>query len=298
MLFLFTYLIHPHVRNVWPHLIPCTRKNKKHTHKYAQKTAIEEGNHRVNPLFFPLHLHQPLPIYLRRFHKPIRARIHHIIRDIELILRHRRARAVGAHLQPGIRTARRRCEASDRTVPAFGDDGQAGHVEEVKDVEVLELVGGGGDGLGAAGAGLAGDEEVEVEGAAAHVGQDLDRGRGDALAVGGGGRAPRVLVLGQHALQQRRVARAHVPVGAHVAQRRHEQVDGRVDAVVDGRAVDEQDPRRYPEREGEGWAERGQERGFARAGAEGYDGFDGVEAALAGAEAWGEDGRAVRGVGC
>ena len=97
---------------------------------------------------------------------------------------------------------------------AIQRDGQPGHVEEVEDVEILELVGGrsaaGRDGRRARRVvlWLARDQEVQVEGAAPHIGEDLD-GRGcGPLAVGAGGCALRFLVFGQHAREQITVARA------------------------------------------------------------------------------------------
>ena len=135
---------------------------------------------------------------------------------------------------------------------AIQRDGQPGHVEEVEDVEIFELVrarsAAGCDGRRARRVvlWLARDQEVQVEGAAPHIGEDLD-GRGcDPLAICTGGCALRFLVFGQHAREQITVARSDWPVLTHLAECVDEEVDGWVDLVIDGRAVDEQHPSCYP----------------------------------------------------
>ena len=134
------------------------------------------------------------PSRIRILHKPIRVRIIHEIRNVELAVRVAfqslelgpTITIVGRANQTGISTRRQR---------------QTGHIEEVENVQVFQLVrsrgASGRDGFqfGVGGFGLAGDEEVEVLGAAAHVGQNADGGGSLANAVHAWRRALAVVVL-------------------------------------------------------------------------------------------------------
>lgn len=187
------------------------------------------------------------------FEKPIAISVDHEIRDIELI----RDPASAAIRSPNIiATAVRGCTVGSRLIIIVSvwclllvlllllllvlvlllwwqrrgqlvTEGQSWNIKEVKDIEILELVGSGGagrrDARYAAGgtrevARLSADEEVEVERGPPHIGQNSDRGGRDALARVAHG-AFAIAVLVENALQEFAVPRRNGPVASHLAQR-------------------------------------------------------------------------------
>ena len=183
---------------------------------------------------------QTKPSSIRILDKPIRIGVVHEIRNVELAI------AITLESLMVISPAVPITGRINQTRIRPRRERQAGHVEEIKHVQILELVRGRGargrDGfqLGAGGFGLAGDEEVEVVGAAPHVGQDADGGRGFAHAVDARGRALAVVVFFEDAREEDCVALGYVVVVAHFSQGLDEGMDRGVDLMVDRGAVDEQ----------------------------------------------------------
>ena len=104
---------------------------------------------------------------------------------------------------------------------------------------------------------LSGNQKVQIKRTPPHIGEDFYGARRHPLAIHTRRRPLTLLILGQNSAEQIRIARANFPVRAEVLEGRDEQIDGGVDAVVDGGAVDEEDARGDPEAECEGGSETG-----------------------------------------
>lgn len=206
--------------------------------------------------------------------EPIRTRIHHEIRDIESIA-HLNTSLLHASLLLLLLSASQfsSCPAvgvnGARACSTDSSDRQARHVEEVKHIQVLQLVRGGCSGRRGANAEaaalratallglhaalllcavtgpnqlwLARDEKVEVKRAATHVREDLDSTGCSPLAVDVCGTVLAGAILVQHTLEQGGVALGNAPVGSQLSQSLDKRVDGGVNMMLDGGTMDEKD---------------------------------------------------------
>jgi len=174
-------------------------------------------------------------------------------------------------------------------------DRQTRHVEEIKHVQVFQLVWRRGPtrrgSHGACGGlcpRLPGDEKVEIVGATACVGKYFDgarrpcsfaihRGRRIAFAFG---------KLVEHSLKQRCVTICNVPIHTELAESVDEEVDVVIDLVIDGGRVDEEDTSSDPDGEGERRTEFVEHGCIFNMRAQSRYGSDGGEAILNGTERW------------
>lgn len=136
---------------------------------------------------------------------------------------------------------------------------------------------------------LPGDEKVQIVSAAAHVREDLDAGRGDALAVGADG-ALGLAMFVEDPLEDGGVTLRDFPVATHFAEGVDEEMDVGADVVFDCGTVDEEEAGGDPEGEGEGGPELVEHTVVNDVLAEGGDIFDCCLAALAGTVGGGENG--------
>ena len=131
------------------------------------------------------------------------------------------------------------------------------------------------------------NQQIQIERRPSHVRQDPHTARRHLVAL-----AHTSLVLVQHAGQEVGVARSYRPVLAHGAQGVDKEGNFRVEAALDGAAVDEQDAGGDPEGERKGRAERREQVVLDDEFAQGEDVVDGVAAGLGGHVGRREDGRA------
>jgi hypothetical protein len=72
----------------------------------------------------------------------------------------------------------------------------------------------------------------------------------------------------------------NLPMLTHVPESADKKVDRGVDPVIDSRAMDEENPCRNPEREGEGWTKLGQQSIFSYASAKSSNTLNCIQASL------------------